>query len=187
MGKRPEAEAYNSGMFPGLSDIPVEDTPKANREDDKTIEKQIDELVGCFSDPIIVWPGGWGESLPETIKSDITIHRMIQLMKGESLAGWPEVCAYMFTVTLERMVSSEWVDIYMYAMTQYKGEAMPEDMRRDSLNDYEMGLLNDLRRWIYRRRREASQEKLRAVRKQEREEQKEAEQREIQDSRPGLF
>jgi len=37
-------------------------------------DKAIDELVGALTDPIIVWPmGGWGDSLPEKIKGDITI------------------------------------------------------------------------------------------------------------------
>lgn len=130
------------------------------------IEKQIDELVGVFTDPLIVYPGGWADSLPENIKADITTHRLIQLMKKEEegLASWPEVCAYMFTVTLCHSVHSEWVNIYMYAMTQYKGDLMPKDIRHDELSDYEMGLLTDFRRWIYDRRLKARKEKQRAER-----------------------
>ena len=80
--------------------------------------------------------------------------------------------------------------IYMYAMTQYKGDAMPPDIRQESLTKYEMGLLNDFRRWIFKRRREASRERLRAVKREEREAkkaEKEAAQREIEDARPELF
>ena len=40
---------------------------------DKTIEKGISEIVGVFCDPIIVFPGGWGDSLPEWLKSAITL------------------------------------------------------------------------------------------------------------------
>jgi len=117
------------------------------------IEKQIDEMVGALTDPIVVYPGGWMDVVPENLKSDITIHRLAQLMKGEEgLATWPEVCAYLMTVTLEFPVASEWVNIYMYALTQYKGDMVPKDIRQDRLGDYEMGLLNDFRRWIYERR-----------------------------------
>jgi len=120
---------------------------------EKQTDKRIDDLVGALTDPLIVCPGGWAETLPDTIKSDVTLHRLGQLMKGEEgVATWPEVCAYMYTVTLERPVASEWVRIYMYAMTQYKREAMPEDIRRDHLDDYEMRMLNHFRRWIYERR-----------------------------------
>lgn len=133
--------------------------------EDRIIEKQIDELVGALTDPIIVWPGGWMDSLPENLKTDITLHRMLQLMKKEEgLASWPEVCAYMFTVTLEHPVASEWVRIYMYAMTQYKGDLVPKDIRQDELSDYEMGMLTDFRRWIYDRRLKARKDKQRAER-----------------------
>ena len=137
------------------------------------IEKQIDALVGALTDPLIVWPGGWAETLPDTIKSDVTLHRLGQLMKGEDgLASWPEVCAYMYTVTLERPVASEWADIYMYAMTQYKGDAMPEDIRRDHLDDYKMGMLTEFRRWLWERRVQARKERQRAEKRQAREEAK---------------
>jgi len=120
---------------------------------EEQVEKQIDELVGALTDPIIVYPGGWMDTVPENLKADITIHRLAQLMKGEEgLATWPEVCAYLMTVTLEFPVASEWVNIYMYALTQYKGDMVPKDIRQDELSDYEMSLLNDFRRWIYERR-----------------------------------
>ena len=42
----------------------------------KTIEKDISQIVGVFTDPIIVFPGGWGDTLPEWIKSSITLERL---------------------------------------------------------------------------------------------------------------
>jgi len=63
-----------------------------------------------------------------------------------------KVCAYMYTVTLEFPVASEWVRIYMYAMTHYKGDMTPKDIRQDELSDHEMSMLTDFRRWIYERR-----------------------------------
>ncbi len=62
------------------------------------------------------------------------------------------LCACLMTATLEFPVASEWVNIYMYALTQYKGDQVPKDIKQDRLSDYEMGLLNDFRRWIYERR-----------------------------------
>jgi hypothetical protein len=120
-------------------------------------DKAIDELAGALTDPIIVWPfGGWGDSLPEKIKGDITIHRMLQLMKHEEdVATWPEVCAYLFTVTLERPVSHEWADIYLYAMTQYMGESIPANIKKKSLDQYEMQLLDRFRRWLWDARHRA--------------------------------
>ena len=145
---------------------------------EKQIERQIDALVGALTDPIIVWPGGRAETLPGNIKSDITLHRLAQLAKGEwGLASWPEVRAYMYTVTLEFPVASEWVRIYMYAMTHYKGDMTPKDIRQDELSDHEMSMLTDFRRWIYERRvkerkRKQHAEKLKeaAERRQQKEE-----------------
>jgi hypothetical protein len=31
----------------------------------KTVEKGISDIVGCLTDPIVVFPGGWGDTLPE--------------------------------------------------------------------------------------------------------------------------
>jgi hypothetical protein len=125
------------------------------------LENAIDELAGALTDPIIVWPmGGWGHSLPEKIKGDITIHRMLQLMKHEEgVAAWPEVCAYLFTVTLERPVSREWTDIYLYAMTQYMEDSMPADTKKESLDQYEMQLLDRFRRWLWEARHKARKQR----------------------------
>jgi len=130
-------------------------------------DKAVDELVGALTDPIIVWPlGGWGESLPEKIKGDITIHRMLQLMKHEEgVATWPEVCAYLFTVTLERPVGHEWTDIYLYAMTQYMGDSMPADLKKESLGRYEMQLLDRFRRWLWDARHRARKHRSREERR----------------------
>jgi hypothetical protein len=47
-----------------------------------SIEKGVDELVGALSDPIIVFPGGWGDTLPEWIKTAITLERLEMNMKA---------------------------------------------------------------------------------------------------------
>jgi|GEM_PF-319577 len=147
------------------------------------IEKQIDDLVGALTDPIVVYPGGWMDVVPENLKSNITIHRLTQLLKGEErLATWPEVCAYLMTATLEFPVASEWVNIYMYALTQYKGDLVPKDIRQDRLSDYEMGLLNDFRRWMYERRVKERKRKQHAERlKEAAEKRKEKGERDVQE------
>jgi len=34
----------------------------------KNIDSMIGNLVGTLTDPIIVYPGGWGDDLPEWLK-----------------------------------------------------------------------------------------------------------------------
>ena len=47
----------------------------------KNINTMIDDLVGTLTDPIIVYPGGWGDSLPEWLKNAITLERLTENMK----------------------------------------------------------------------------------------------------------
>jgi len=49
-------------------------------------------------------------------------------------------------------------------LTRVKGDKVPEEMRRESLDDYRLGLLKELKEWIYRQRVKARQEKRRAER-----------------------
>jgi len=70
----------------------------------KNINTMIDDLVGTLTDPIIVYPGGWGDSLPEWLKNAITLERLTENMKttnGEQPTGTDaEACAYLNTASL---------------------------------------------------------------------------------------
>jgi hypothetical protein len=130
-------------------------------------DSQVDELVGTFFDPIIVMPGGWGDNLPDWLKSQITFERLAQNMKtlkGEKLTATDaEACAYLYTASLEAPMDSDWTQIYLYVagkvISRAKDTKIPDDIRVDSLNDYQIGLLRDLKDWIYRRRLKARQER----------------------------
>jgi hypothetical protein len=157
----------------------------------KTVEKGISDIVGCLTDPIIVFPGGWGNTLPDWLKTAITLERMIgniKALKGEEMTGTDaEACAYLMTVSLAQPMDSDWTQIYLYVASQTyehwgKGE-MPADIVVESISDYQAQELNRLKAWLYERRIRARIEKDRAKRKEEREEaeaQREAEQ-------PALF
>ena len=68
-----------------------------------TIEKGISDIVGVFTDPILVFPGGWGDTLPDWLKETITLERLVMNMKalkGEEITGTDaEACAYLMTVS----------------------------------------------------------------------------------------
>jgi hypothetical protein len=42
----------------------------------RIIDKGISDIVGIFTDPIIVLPGGWGETLPDWLNGAITLERL---------------------------------------------------------------------------------------------------------------
>jgi len=153
----------------------------------KTVEQGISDIVGCLTDPIIVFPGGWGDTIPEWLKTAITLERMIgdmKAMKGDEPTGTDaEACAYLMTVSLTQPMDSDWTQIYLYIATQtYKrweeGE-MPTDIVVNSISDYRQGELNRLKLWLYHQRIKARQERDRAERTEKRAEaeaQREAEQ-----------
>jgi len=157
----------------------------------KTVEQGISDIVGCLTDPIIVFPGGWGDTIPEWLKTAITLERMMgnmKALKGEEPTGTDaEACAYLMTVSLTQPMDSDWTQIYLYVAGQtykrWEKGNMPADIVVDSISDYQMEELKRLKAWIYRQRVKARLEKDRAERREKREEvqaQREAEQ-------PALF
>jgi len=157
----------------------------------KTMEKGISDIVGCLTDSIIVFPGGWGDTLPDWLKTAITLERMMGNMKafkGEEPIGTDaEACAYLMTVSLTQPVDSDWTQIYLYVASQTykrweKGE-MPGDIAVESISDYQTQELNRLKTWLYERRVRARVEKDRAERRQEKEEAK----AQREEEQPALF
>ena len=158
---------------------------------DKTIEKSISEIVGVFTDPIIVFPGGWGDTLPEWLKNAITLERLemnMRALKGEEMTGTDaEACAYLFTAALTQPMDHDWGQIYLYIATRtyrrWGKSEMPTDIAIDSLNEYQMKDLNRLKEWLYHKRTQVRLERDRAERRQKREE--EAGKRRVE--QPALF
>ena len=161
-----------------------------------TIEKGISDLVGVFVDPIIVFPGGWGDDLPEWLKTAITLERlemnMRAALKGEEMTGTDaEACAYLYAAALAQPLDHDWAQIYLYVAgktynrwrSRESGLEMPEDIRVEELSQDQMVELNRLKEWLYRKRTTARLDRERAERRQKREE--EAEERKAE--QPALF
>ena len=157
----------------------------------KNVNLMVDDLVGTLTDPIIVYPGGWGDSLPEWLKNAITLERLTENMKetkGEQPTGTDaEACAYLNTASLTAPMDGDWSQIYLYVAgktyTRWRKSEMPDDIRVDSLTDQQTADLNRLKEWLYHRRTTARQEAERTARRQEKAEEtakREAEQ-------PALF
>ena len=157
----------------------------------KTVEQGISDIVGCLTDPIIVFPGGWGDTIPEWLKTAITMERMVENMKelkGEEPTGTnAEACAYLMTLSLTQPMDSDWTQIYLYIAGQtykrWEKSEMPTDIAVDSISGYQTLELNRLKVWIYRQRVKARQERDRAERRQEKEEAK----AQREEEKPALF
>ena len=143
-----------------------------------TIEKGISDLVGVFTDPIIVFPGGWGDSLPEWLKNAITLERLamnMRALKREEMTGTDaEACAYLWTAALTQPMEHDWAQIYLYIATKtyrrWGKHEMPGDIAVDSISDYQMAELNRLKEWLYCKRTQVRLDLERADRQQTKEE-----------------
>jgi len=155
------------------------------------LRKASPEIVGCLTDPIIVFPGGWGDTLPEWLKNAITLGRLemnMRVLKGDEMTGTgAECCAYLYTATLTNPVDHDWTQIYLYIASQtyrrWGKNEMPSDIAVDSINDYQRQDLNRLKDWLYHKRIQVRLDRDRAERRQRKEEEvarREAEQ-------PALF
>ena len=157
----------------------------------KTIEKDISEIVGVFTDPILVFPGGWGDTLPEWLKNAITLDRLMgnmKALKGEEMTGTDaEACAYLMTASLNFPFDHDWTKIYLYTAGKvcryYKQAEVPEDILVESLDDEQMRDLNRLKEWLYRKRTTIRLDRERAERRQK----KEDEATEKEAAQPALF
>jgi len=162
---------------------------------EKQLEKGISDIVGVFTDPILVFPGGWGDTLPDWLKGAITMERLIEnikALKGEEMTGTDaEACAYLMTVSLTQPMDSDWSEIYLYIAgkvyekhrTKESGATMPEDIRVESLRDDQVRDLDQLKAWLYRQRTTIRLERDHA----ERRERKEAAVAEREALQPALF
>ncbi|MBA7464974.1 hypothetical protein ES707_00132 [subsurface metagenome] len=156
-----------------------------------SVEKGISDIVGVFTDPILVFPGGWGDTLPEWLKAAITLERLemnMRALKGEEMTGTDaEACAYLNTASLTQSMDHDWTQIYLYiagkTYTRWKKTEMPEDIRVESLRDDQMIDLNRLKAWLYQKRTTVRLERERAERRQKKEE--EAAERKAE--QPALF
>jgi len=145
---------------------------------EKQIEKGISDIVGALADPILVFPGGWGDSIPDWLKNAITLERLtmnIKETRGKEPTGTDaEACAYLMTVSLTQPIDSDWTQIYLYVASKtsqrWNKSKIPDDIRVDSLTNHQMSDLNRLKGWIYRHRTTARQDAERAARRQQKEE-----------------
>jgi len=155
------------------------------------IDRGISDIVGIFTDPIIVMSGGWGDTLPEWLKSAITLERLmenVRSLRGEPMTGTDaEACAYLYTASLTAPMGHDWTQIYLYIAgkvyekhrTKDSGVTMPEDISVDQLTRNQQDDLARLKAWIYDRRVKIRQERDRTDRR-ERKEQEHAQQEALQ-------
>jgi hypothetical protein len=139
----------------------------------KAMDKGISEIAGVFTDPILVFPGGWGDTLPEWLKGAITMERLemnMRTLKGEEMTGTDaEACAYLMTASLTHPMDSDWSQIYLYVAgstcKRWNKSELPADITVDSLSNNQLRELKHLKAWLYRERTKIRLERERTERR----------------------
>lgn len=75
-----------------------------------------------------------------------------------------EALAYVSNAALAVPLSSEWADIYQYLLTRVMGDKVPKELRKESLDEWGMHLLVELKQWIWKRKTKARDERARQER-----------------------
>jgi hypothetical protein len=158
-----------------MFDAIAQNKEKINQKFNRETDCWISDLVGSLTDPIIVMPGGWGDTLPDWIRQEITVERMIENMKsakGEEMMGTDaEVVTYLYTASLEAPMDSDWVEIYLYMankfMKRHTKQEMPTDMKlTEKLTKNQEDDLLRFKRWLYAARVRARKERDRSERRE---------------------
>jgi len=157
----------------------------------KSGEHHISDLVGALADPIIAFPGGWGDTIPDWLKNAITLERLemnMRELKGEEPTGTDaEACAYLYTAALTQPLDRDWAEIYLYIATRvysrWGKSEMPQDIKVESIRDDQKADLNRLKRWLHQQRTRARLERERAERRQK----TEAAKAELEVMQPSMF
>ena len=149
---------------PTLFDIPADPptTPAQVSTAPKMPGDPIDEIVGALCDSIIVFPaGGWEHDLPKPLLDRLPLDRLAHNMLClEGTASWDEACdlealIYLYPASLAAPMGEQWTRIYLYLGTKCLGSSFPDDIKRETLDQYDMAQLEDLKRWIRKKKLEA--------------------------------
>lgn len=132
--------------------------------ENKRYPKWINDIVGIFTDPLVLPSPMWADTLPKWIKEAVIFERMIAEMEaaktGVHLATEAEVVAHLYCAGLEAPLDYQFTNIYVYLVRRLldrhkphgDGFKFPNDMIIEKLNNYEQNLLDDLRLKIYNTR-----------------------------------
>ncbi len=133
----------------------------------KDTGKFVFEFMDMLAAPIITFSESWADAIPQSLKQDVTLSRLMGRMQKEEMATIPETVAYIMTRTYEAPMNHEWANIYLWCSSQYMKQyrnKTDEDLKEinpsEKLSEHEKSLLKRLRVWIWEKRREAVKARL---------------------------
>lgn len=127
----------------------------------------LDKAVDYIARPIIVMDPGW--ELPVMLREMITVQRLAASVSGEEIATEAEAMAYISNASMAAPLSHDWVAIYQYLFTRNYNGAIPDELKQDTISNYQQQMLGQLRSWIYTKGIKHVKEAKRNARKSEQE------------------
>ncbi|MFD1616405.1 hypothetical protein [Gelatiniphilus marinus] len=158
----------------GFECEPIQAKEKTLKPNKKPSNDFVFNFMDCLTSPIIVFKSAWQDIIPKDLLNNVKLSRLLCSMQQEEMASLTEALAYMMPRTYEAPMPTEWVNIYTWLGLQYARQFKNTDQLNamkeiapKKLSEYEVGLLNNLRRWIYDKRRKALKDKLKVAEKSE--------------------
>jgi hypothetical protein len=135
----------------------VVEAEAASGTSQKHLELMIQEIVGIFKDPIVLYPGGWEDTLPPRVWEMIRFERFIQQMKAKGKkveeSTDAEALAYIYSAALVAPMGHEWTNIYLWLGKDLLPETdAPGTVAPKALSQNEVKMLADLKRWIQQKK-----------------------------------
>ena len=132
--------------------------PKKEPEEPPRTREQaywVAEVTHALTGPIIVYSEEWGSTLPDWIKRDMALERLLKLMKDKEpgMATDLEAVAYLYSASFIAPMQHEFTDIYLWATgreLKKRGMAVPEGtptkLGPDAEREYKT-----FKRWLHER------------------------------------
>lgn len=123
------------------------------------------DMMDMLSAPIITYaPQWWAGGVPMKLAPKIQMDRMMYALMKKKEATDSEVVGYLNTAASEFPLNHDWYEIYMDCFTKVFPEMGAEvDPEHRPLSDYrKTHLLQPLKDWLYKKRREIMKERVRS-------------------------
>lgn len=134
--------------------------PVLHREAERKAKRQIRLSAEALAGPLVVYPGGWYDSLPKWILYEVQLQRLLQLMRGEEGEATDVECvAYLYTASFVVPFDHDWTEIYVHLVKKVMSgrgknvdiidQVVDEVKLYNNLNNDQMMMLRDLKREIW--------------------------------------
>lgn len=125
----------------------------------------LEDMIGSMFEPLIVFPGGWADTIPDWVRGQVELDRMAQVMEAAKKGRRPEegtdseAMVYLYTASFIAPMPPEAVETYLWLGRKVMGKRYPKGMAEELRIPEELGpeqrrFLDDLKRWIWRKRKE---------------------------------